>query len=429
MNKTFSRFTYISFIILFIVIAPILIFYALGYRYNWTNRNIEKNGALYVKSYPSGAEIYVDSQKIKPKTPTQVVEISSGKYDILIKKDKYVPWTKKLEIRSGETTFAEDIVLFLENREKTVLSAGGTDWMINKQKNQYCYLDEENNLNITNLEQDKAILAFKFDKKYKLVDWSPNNAEILINFESSYYLFNLDQKTLRKLNIIGPEKIIWDNNDPSLIWYQKNSNIYRHYTNSLETTDKAIDQQLIFTDFDLAGDYLLALTNNGRNYQFQKIKKNTFEITDSIENLNQGTLKAWQANESLSIFALGAGLYIKKNDQSQVVIPHTIADIHDDRILFTNGYETSLYNFKEDWSTLIDRSSQVVTDVLWHPNGSYFLSESAEQTYITEIDGRDKRNNINILSNPLKKLYLFNKKGDKLFILTPEENFYLTIQE
>ncbi len=429
MNKTFSRFTYISFIVLFIVIAPALIFYALGYRYNWTNRNIEKNGALYVKSYPSGAEIYIDSQKIKPKTPTQIVEISSGKYDVLIKKDKYVPWTKKLEIKSGETSFAEDIVLFLENRAKTVLSTGGADWMLNKQKNQYCHLDEENNLHLTNIEQDKAILVFKFDKKYKLIDWSPNNAEILLSLDSSYYLFNLDQKTLRKLNIVDLEKIIWDNNDPNLIWYQKNSKIYRHYTSSPSSTDKALENNLIFTDFDLAGDYLLALTNNGKNYQFQKIKKNNFEITDTIENLNQGTLKAWQANDNLSIFALGAGLYIKKTGLNPTVIPHTIADIHDDRILYTNGYETSLYNFKDDWSMLIDRSSQVVTDVLWHPNGSYFLSESNEHTYITEIDGRDKRNTIDILSNPLKKLYLFNRKGDKLFILTPEENFYLTIQE
>lgn len=428
MNKTLNRFTYSAYILLFIIITPVLIFYALGYRYNWTNRNIEKNGALYVKSYPRSAEIYVDNKKIKQKTPTQIVEISSGKYDVLVKKDKYVSWTKKLEIYSGETTFAEDIVLFLADREKTHLSSGSSVWLVNKQQNQYGFFDSENNLNITDIEQEKSQVTFKFTDKYQLVDWSPNNQEILLALKNVYYLFNLDQKNLRQLNILAPDKIIWDNNDAGLIWYQKNQKIYRHYINQPDSKDQAISIDLSFVDFDVVGDYLLTLSTDDKTYQFQKIKKSDFSIADKIENLNKGALKAWQADDKLSIFALGAGLYIKKADTNPTVIPHTVADIHDDRVLFTNGYETSVYNFKEDWSTLIDRSTKIVTDVLWHPNGSYFLSESNDQTFITEVDGRDKRNTISILDNPLKKLYLFNNKGDKLFILTPEENFYLTIQ-
>lgn len=429
MNKTSSRFTYISFIALFIIIAPILIFYVLGYRYNWTNRNIEKNGALYIKSYPSGAEIYIDDRKIKPKTPTQVVEISSGKYEVTVKKDKYLPWTKKLEIYSGNTTFAEDIVLFLENQEKTPLSTGSKHWIINKQKSQYAHLDPENNIYVTNIEQGKTLLVFKFDQNYELTDWSPNNAEILLRLAEKYFIFNLDQKKIQATSITEADKILWDNNDANLIWYQKNSRLYRHYRSTLASDDLSIDSSIAIVDFDLTGDYLLTLANTDKGHQFQKIKKINLNLTDSIDNLNQGSLKAWQADDELVIFGLGSGLYVKKIDQDPIIIPHTIADIHDERILYTNGYETSLYNFKKDWSALIDRSSQIVSDVLWHPNGSYFLSESNDQTYITEIDGRDKRNIFSLLENPLKKLYLFNKKGDRLFILTPEENFYLTIQE
>ena len=133
-------------------------------------------------------------------------------------------------------------------------------------------------------------------------------------------------------------------------------------------------------------------------------------------------------NDRQFIFTLGSQLYIKNIFQNLIDIPVTSVKVHNQRLLLTNGHEIILYNYQDDWQELIDRSSQIVSDLLWHPNGSYFLSEINEQTNITEIDGRDKRNSVPILENPHKKLYLFNKKGNRLFILTPEENYYLTIQ-
>ena len=87
-----------------------------------------------------------------------------------------------------------------------------------------------------------------------------------------------------------------------------------------------------------------------------------------------------------------------------------------------------LYNYKDDWQEIIDRSSKIISDIIWHPNGSYFLNEINQETIISELDTRDKRNTISLFNNPFKKYYLFNKKGNKLFILTPQENFSLSIQ-
>ena len=128
------------------------------------------------------------------------------------------------------------------------------------------------------------------------------------------------------------------------------------------------------------------------------------------------------------IFSLGTKLYIKHKYADIINIPITIAKIHGNKILLTNGHEIIIYNYENNNQELIDRSTKIVSDIIWHPNGSYFLTEINEQTKIIEIDGRNKRNSIELLSTPLKKLYLFNNKGDKLFILSSKENFYLKIQ-
>ena len=117
MSRIWRKLVFISFISLFVVLTPLLILYSLGYRYDFSTNNVEKNGAFYIKSYPKGANIYIDNIDTEEKTPRQVTNIKPGLYNLEIKKEKYVPWNKQLYIYPGETTFVEDIVLFLENQE------------------------------------------------------------------------------------------------------------------------------------------------------------------------------------------------------------------------------------------------------------------------------------------------------------------------
>ena len=144
MSIIWRKLVYISFISLFIILTPLLILYSLGYRYDFNTNSLEKNGAFYIKSYPKGANIYINNIDTEEKTPRQITNIKPGLYNLEIKKDNYIPWKKQLYIQSGETTFVEDIVLFLENKEKVLLHTGSADYLINQDSSKYAYLD--NNL-------------------------------------------------------------------------------------------------------------------------------------------------------------------------------------------------------------------------------------------------------------------------------------------
>jgi len=158
------------------------------------------------------------------------------------------------------------------------------------------------------------------------------------------------------------------------------------------------------------------------------LDKNNLESKQIINNVNLGNLEVLLAQDDYLIFTIGAKLYIKNIFRELITIPITTAELHDERLLITNGHEIILFNYQEEWQDLIDRSSNIVADVFWHPNGSYFVSEINDSTTLTELDGRDRRNNIELINNPRKKSYVFDKKGEKLFIISPEENYYLNIQ-
>lgn len=431
MNKTLNRLTTIFFFILFFVLSPLLIFYAKGYRFNTDTRSVEKNGAFYVKSYPRGADIYIDDIREDKKTPTQLINIKPDLHKLKVAKEYYIDWEKELNIYPGETTFAEDIVLFLANRPRKNLDNGSTNYVLNKNLDKYAYIDEENKLYVTDSEQAKSILVNNFNKTYSLLAWSYDNEKLLMTDENFYYVFNINKKETANLNLPIKEKIIWDNQNSNIIWFLDKAQIYKYDFSSKNKQAELIsvkDKNYIINDFDIFEDNIILQYEYNKNQFVDQIKKYDFSEITTIKDLTYGKIEVLLANNDNLIFILGSNLNIKNKDRDIISIPVTQAKIHDDRILITNGHEILLYNFKDDWQELIDRSSQIISDILWHPNGSYFLSEIDGQTKITEIDGRDKRNSIDIYKDYLKKLYLFNKKGDKLFILSPEENFYLTIQ-
>lgn len=428
MDKTIRRITYSIFFLLFFIIAPILTMYALGYRYDFKTGNLEKNGAFYVKSYPRGSDIFIDGQKIDKKTPTQITSIKAGTYKLMVKKDLYAPWEKELTANPGQTTFAEDIVLFLNNREKTTLGPGSSKSVVNRQENKYAYIDSQKRLSITDIEQNKNFEIFEFDIDYELVDWSNDNQKIILKNQENYYIFDVNQRYVYPLNIKSVDKIIWGEN-PDDIFYLKNLTIFRYDASQIKnTTTEAINIDKKINDFAIKDNSLVIQYTIEQNNFIDQLDKNNYQLIQTVSDVGLGNLELTIANDKYLIFSVGSKLYIKSVDRNLISIPVTIVSPHDDRLLISNGHEIILYNYKDDWQELIDRSTQIVSELMWHPNGSYFIYEINGQTYLSEIDSRDKRNIIEILNDPRKKNYIFNKKGDKLFILTPEENFYLTIQ-
>ncbi|MDP2812659.1 MAG: PEGA domain-containing protein [bacterium] len=428
MDKTIRRLTYSIFFLLFFIIAPILTMYAIGYRYDFKNGNLEKNGAFYVKSYPKGANIFIDGQKIDKETPTQITSVKSGTYNLMVKKNLYAPWEKQLSVYSGQTTFAEDIVLFLNNREKSSLGAGSDNYLLNRQENKYAYIDAQKRLSITDIEQNKNFEIFTFNIDYELIDWSADNQKIILKNKNNYYIFDVNQRYIYPLDISSVSKIIWENGSEDIL-YLKNQEIFRYDASQINnTTTESLNLDKQINDFAVKDNSLLIQYSLEQNNFVDQIDKDSHQIIQTISDVGLGNLELVMAKDDYLIFSVGSKLYIKSPNKNLISIPVTIVSLHDDRLLISNGHEIILYNYKDDWQELIDRSTQIVSELMWHPNGSYFIYEINGQTYLSEIDSRDKRNIIEILNDPRKKNYLFNKKGDKLFILTPEENFYLTIQ-
>lgn len=111
------------FFIIFLLVAPILIFYTAGYRYNFKKNKLERNGTLLISSVPRGASVFLDGQVLHGSTPVTFQNVSPGWHTLRLEKPSYRAWEKSVEVRSEQVTFAEDIQLW-KNTEPSLVLAG-----------------------------------------------------------------------------------------------------------------------------------------------------------------------------------------------------------------------------------------------------------------------------------------------------------------
>jgi len=102
------------FAIVFVTLAPALIFYTAGYRINPKKVTIERNGTLIADSTPAAAHILLNGTDTKRVTPTSLLGLAPGPYAVRFEKTGYLPWEKTLEIKPEQATFADKIRLWLD---------------------------------------------------------------------------------------------------------------------------------------------------------------------------------------------------------------------------------------------------------------------------------------------------------------------------
>lgn len=107
LNKVKRRIIGGVFVLLFLILAPVIIFYATGSRFgeSWS---ILQTGGLFVRSVPPGATVYINS-KLNKETGyfgrnILVKSLHPGEYVVSINKQGYNSWTKKVVVYGNVVT-------------------------------------------------------------------------------------------------------------------------------------------------------------------------------------------------------------------------------------------------------------------------------------------------------------------------------------
>ena len=427
-------------VLVFALIAPVIIMYSQGYRFDVKKMKFLETGGIYVKTIPGDTTITIDD-KLPSKTSSftrdiLIQNLLPENHTIKIEKDGYHSWTKTLEVDEKKVTEAKYVILFPNDIPFTSVD--------NDIKNFYPYPD---NNRILLLTISNELLSYDSEKKettkilsktqtpYNIsnITFSGTGKRALIKTSTGlHYLLNLESSTISLIKSMSSntQKVIFDSGSEGSFFYQVNGLIYR--VNDDKQTSPRLFRKEKVDAFALNGtsvyylekgllsrDNLILNTNEVLSNKAIETDNNKYELL-IIEN----EIFLIENKRTVYLFNKGAKEFDKKIEAKEEIKYTPFYE----RILFAADNELWLLLLKDAetpffvkaYSTIfISRFSQNIGDIKWL-NGDYFVYTLGTKVNISEIDNRDHINSFELPQLETSKIF-FNGNTKKLFLLNKEE--------
>ena len=420
---------------LFVVIAPYIILYSLGYRIDIRRFNITATGGMYVRALPQGATITIDSlasQTTGLFSPSVFRQnLLPGPHTVTIKKDGYFDYQKNLEVLDQSVTKLENVILMKQQPRFTLLQ--------NNVQEFYPSPDEKNillkivigqkiNYQLVHLENNQTEdLLFGATGNISSVAWSGDSSRTLVRLGSNYFLVTsvLQNPKITVLALLTKaEDASFNPENPNEIFFVKNKNLYSNQQ-TLPLIKNIAAWHVANNSISWLSQDGFLYTSTTRGIVINTLTKKPFPIKTeaAYKILRRADMTFLQENQSL--FLLDSESEAFKNFYSSV---HEIITSPDgQKILYQNDHEILLSktHMQNPAAVFLNRFSDTINEAQWLGN-DYVIFTLRDAIAISEID---TRGNVNTVTLPQKALLtdenLIDIKSPDIFFNQQDKKLYL----
>ena len=420
------------YILVFVVVAPILLFYTAGYQYNLKKHLVERNGALIVDGSPKDAAILMDGVNTGKTVPYTFQHVTPGWHVIHIKKDGYSTWEKRLEIRAEEVTFANNVRLWSTQALKMVSSEAFTRLQSDPNDNVIATID--------------AGRSGIWNPRTQAFEWSalPTSTQP-ISF-SSPIRWNSEGTSFVLNGIDSRQPSYWTTTDPTPHTDQLPNGIYAwsepytltgsddHSMIKLQVRNnrfvrEELPQPYVFRDQDLSlaqttsAPAKLLLTKTSLQDRVYQLINPALRLVDRFKDLL--ILEDAPAHEWFALTLAQSHPYSGDvhGDYPRWLDDPSNANRH--RALLLNGGELWLWEPGQG-ATLLWRQAEDLRQAAWDTFGAHVILADDHHVFSLELDDRDGRittplaefQEVHDLTILRKTLYVSGKHEDKNGVFT-----------
>lgn len=436
MTQTTRKFLFLFFVAAFFIITPLVILYAKGYQLSLDGRPLVKTGMLILDSEPAGAKIYLDgrpqkafSSRLLPfgeelVTPAKLKGILPSEHLVRFELDGYWPWEKRLVVRGGESTYAEDVILFKRSLPELVATSSAAK-MLPSPTGERMLLGDDRRLLVASFADSAAPLALAASGTPSA--WSSDGRRFLAG-RAIYQADTGDQLIdLEKLLGQNLSNVKWSDSSADTLYYQLGGQLYRF--NLAGRTSESLLPSATPTAWP-KGDLIDYLVKDSglylAYYQPGRVELTLYSLGERKISRTVAIAASRQA-----VFAYPNKASINLLDRSSRTLYlfdfggfnpllDTLSEIDggrwidNTRLLGWNESEIFTYNASIKQKTIISRLSEPVRQAAWHPSNNYIIYATDRRLVSLELDDRDRRHTIDLLETEQLAAFEIAPKAEEL---------------
>ena len=379
--------------VLFAIVAPLIILYAMGYRG-------ELVGVAIIDAAPRKAIVEVNG-KLYGTLPRSIPNLLPGRVAVRVTKEGYAPWEKKIEILPGAATELRSIQLLPSNMDRDVLIPQSALFALSPTSRLLASVDAKNNLTIHDDTGVALTSPLPLSGNPTAISWSPNEAHLLITHtKQTYEIIQLDRSALQTVSapaMVGGSSVAWDPSTTGriLLIDKKRSLIaYDIRTKEIEQVAQNINA------YAISGRTLILQTIDN-TLTSKRIGSTETQIHAS--DTQQGAQKIIPGSNGEIALLLGNNELTLVTKQKQ--IHHIAFGVQeaawspDGTTLLIQTADGALHTYVPEGANtgstapgelhLVARLSRPITNPQWLPDGNHILYGVDNNLIFSEIDTRD----------------------------------------
>ena len=383
MPKWIRRIIFWTFVTSFLIAAPLLVLYTAGYRYSFSTNQVSRTGVLSITTNPRSVDIYLDGIYAQAKTPEVLKRIMPDQYSLELRKDGYHSWFGDVEIESGRTVQLQNITIFIDASPELLFNKDAQIIAINPSNGSIAYIVREGGWQETWLysPQDNShkLISQTLDVDDEMsLSWSAQGSYLLI-FDQTNQLINIydNQGEIVDIDAYSAIAATWhQSTDHTLSITTESEIIMLNVSNGSTEIVEQLDETYVVLDASI-----LKLIQGD---DYTEVAQYIGDEKETLALLPKATYTIERRDGTFLILTDSHGeLYLIKIHEDEPILFKDNVTAYDwddelDRLVYTDGFELSIYEARTHATELVTRQSTMISSVSWYPDADIILVQDNE---------------------------------------------------